>query len=45
MKNRFELLNLDDDDGEEDSVEDDDEFNHSGMSLPSEVLGTRRRLY
>ncbi|KAH7321930.1 hypothetical protein BKA65DRAFT_513285 [Rhexocercosporidium sp. MPI-PUGE-AT-0058] len=44
LKNRFELLNLDDNDGEEDSTE-DDELDHSGISLPSEVLVPSPRRY
>ncbi|KAH6698972.1 hypothetical protein BKA61DRAFT_621766 [Leptodontidium sp. MPI-SDFR-AT-0119] len=43
-KNRFELLNLDDDDDEADSAEDDN-LDHSGVSLPNEVSVSSPRRY
>ncbi|KAK0099625.1 hypothetical protein ONS95_013478 [Cadophora gregata] len=43
LKNRFELLNLDNG-GEPDSDEDEEDFDHSGISLPSEVFVSPSRL-
>ncbi|KAL2068390.1 hypothetical protein VTL71DRAFT_16488, partial [Oculimacula yallundae] len=44
LKNRFELLNMDNE-NEEDGSTDDDDLDHSGISLPSESMGSTPRRY